>query len=93
MDFKKFAKPQIFMYIIMGWLCVIGLISVFRSGEEGRRFVTFVILGGVSITVGSVLYFIGKKHKYFHAVFHTFVLLGTILIFIGLYSYDSFLLA
>ena len=93
MDFKKFAKPQIFMYIIMGWLCVIGLISVFRSGEEGRRFVTFVILGGVSITVGSVLYFIGKKHKYFHAVFHTFFLLGTILIFIGLYSYDSFLLA
>lgn len=93
MDFKRFAKPQIFMYIITGWLCVIGLISVFKSGDEGRQFVTFVILGGVSITVGSVLYFIGKKHKYFHAVFHTFVLIGTIFIFIGLYAYEKFLLA
>ena len=92
MDFKKFAKPQIFMYIIMGWICVAGLISVFRSGEAGRQFVTLVIIGGVSITVGSVLYFIGKKHKYFHAVFHTFVLIGTIFIFIGLYSYEKYLL-
>ena len=93
MDFKKFAKPQIIMYIVMGWLSVIGLISVFKSGDEGRRFVLFVISGGISITVGSVLYFIGKKHNYFHAVFHTFVLIGTVLIFIGLYSYDKFLLS
>ncbi|MBR5772577.1 MAG: hemolysin III family protein [Clostridia bacterium] len=92
MDFKKFAKPQIFMYIIMGWICVAGLISVFKSGEAGRQFVMLVIIGGVSITVGSVLYFIGKKHKFFHAVFHTFVLIGTIFIFIGLYSYEKYLL-
>ena len=76
----------------MGWICVAGLISVFKSGEAGRQFVMLVIIGGVSITVGSVLYFIGKKHKFFHAVFHTFVLIGTIFIFIGLYSYEKYLL-
>ena len=93
MDFKRFAVPQIFMYVIMGWLCVIGLISVFKSGEAGKRFVTFVVMGGIAITVGSVLYFVGKRHKYFHAVFHTFVLAGTVIIFVGVYFYNAALVA
>ncbi len=93
MDFKKFALPQIFMYIIMGWLAMFGLISVAKNGAAGKEYAMFVLAGGICITIGSVLYFIGKKHKYFHAVFHTFVLIGTIIIFCGVYRYDTALLA
>ena len=92
MDFKKFALPQIFMYIVMGWLAMVGLISVAKNGEAGREYAMFVLAGGLCITFGSVLYFVGKKHKYFHAVFHTFVLIGTIVIFCGVYRYDTALL-
>ncbi len=92
MDFKRFALPQIFMYILMGWLAVTGLISVAKNGDAGREYAVFVLCGGLCITFGSVLYFVGKKHKYFHAVFHTFVLIGTVVIFIGAYRYDTALL-
>ena len=92
MDFKKFALPQIFMYIIMGWLAMMGLVSVARNGAAGKEYAMFVLAGGICITVGSALYFIGKKHKYFHAVFHVFVLIGIIVIFCGVYRYDTALL-
>ena len=86
MDFKKFALPPIFMYIIMGWLAMMGLVSVARNGAAGKEYAMFVLAGGICITVGSALYFIGKKHKYFHAVFHVFVLIGIIVIFCGVFS-------
>ena len=45
-----------------------------------------VALGAVYAVVH---YFIGKKHRYFHAVFHVFVLLGNIAIFIGTYNFNA----
>lgn len=92
MDFKRFSVPQIFMYVILGWLAVLGLFFIFRNIEEGKQFIKYVLTGGALFTFGSVLYFIGKKHKYFHAVFHTFVLAGCILIFAGVYTYYRVLL-
>ena len=93
MDFKKFALPQVFMYIIMGWLAMMGLISVARNGEAGKEYAMFVLAGGLCITFGSVLYFVGKKRMYFHAVFHTFVLIGIIVIFCGVYRYYTAMLS
>lgn len=92
-DFKKFAIPQIFMYVITGWIIVFNTKSVYQSGEAGRKFVQMMIAGGIVITIGAVLYLIGKKHRYFHAVFHTFVLAGCIVIFAGVYRFNEILLA
>lgn len=86
-DFKKFAVPQVFMYVILGWAAIFGMRSVYRMGDIGRRFTAMVLIGGVCITVGTVLYLIGKKHKYFHAVFHTCVLAGSVVIFSGVYNF------
>lgn len=87
MDFKKFAVPQIFMYVILGWAAILGMRSVYFMGDIGKKFAFMVIIGGACITVGTVLYLIGKKHKYFHAVFHTFVLAGSVVIFAGVYRF------
>ena len=38
-------------------------------------------------TLGAVLYVIGKKKRYFHAVFHVFILFGAITMFVGMYNY------
>ena len=43
----------------------------------------WLLSGGISYTVGSVLYLIGKKKKYMHSVFHLFVVLGSVLHFIS----------
>ena len=38
-----------------------------------------ILAGGVSYTVGAVLYGLGGKHRYMHSVFHLFVVAGSVL--------------
>ena len=46
-----------------------------------------LVAGGVAYTLGAIIYGIGSKHRYFHSVFHFFVLAGSILHFFALYLY------
>ena len=76
-DHKKFSKLSMVCYIGMGWLIIFALkatISVI-----GVRGFLLLLGGGISYTIGAVLYVIGKKKKYFHTVFHVFVDIGSIL--------------
>ena len=43
--------------------------------------------GGISYTVGAVIYGIGKKKRYMHFVFHIFVILGTLLHYMCIINY------
>ena len=45
------------------------------------------MLGGISYTVGAVVYGIGKRHKYMHGVFHVLVLLGSVFQFAAIYGF------
>ena len=89
MDLKKFNTVQVIMYVIMGWSVLFCVRSVYQAGDDGRRLALAFLAGGICITLGTVLYFIGKKKRYFHAVFHVFVLLGNIAIYIGTYNFNS----
>lgn len=76
-DHKKFAKLSMICYIGMGWLIVLALKPTIEAIGMGG----FLLLlgGGISYTIGAVLYGIGKKKKYFHTIFHVFVDIGSIL--------------
>ena len=76
-DHKKYAKLSMICYIGMGWLIILALKpTVDAIGWKG-----FLLLlgGGISYTIGAVLYGIGKKRKYYHTIFHVFVDIGTVL--------------
>ena len=79
---KKAAQIIAFLlYIIMGWLAL-------YSG--GCLYIPtlsflFILLGGITYTIGSVLYAIGHKNTNFHCVFHVFVLVSTVLQTIGVF--------
>ena len=76
-DLKKYGKASMACYITMGWLIVLALKPTSETvGLTGFR---WLLAGGLAYTVGAVLYGIGKKRKYFHSVFHVFVLLGSLL--------------
>ena len=47
----------------------------------------WLLSGGIAYTVGAILYGIGSKHRYFHSVFHLFVLLGSILQAVAILGY------
>jgi len=76
-DLKKYRVFSMICYIAMGW-CIIFKASILPSllGVTG---VVLLVLGGVSYTVGTIFYGLGTKIKYFHSIFHLFILLGSIL--------------
>lgn len=69
------------LYVLMGWVVVIALYPLYKAISVGG--IMLLVLGGVSYTVGAVIYGLKKpdfnlKHFGFHEIFHCFVLLGTV---------------
>jgi len=72
------------MYVIMGWLMIIAIKPMAENlSKEG---LIWLLVGGISYTIGAVLYSI-KKIKFNHAIFHVFVLIGSMCHFISIYFY------
>lgn len=72
------------LYLLMGWLIVFASKSLAVSVPDLG--LTFLVLGGLFYTFG-VLFYIWKSRKYTHAIWHFFVLAGTVMHFFAvLYS-------
>ena len=70
-----------FIYIIDGWLMI--FFYPFNIGLEFNVFL-FVLLGGIVYTIGAITYAIGSKRKWFHSIFHVFVVLAAMTQFVGI---------
>ena len=57
------------------------------TGRFVAAIVLGLLLGGILYTVGAILYGLGSRVRYMHAVFHVFCLLGTFFHFWGIYVY------
>jgi len=84
-DLEKFQIPSVILYLVMGWM----IIFSYNSIEEVLALPGLILLitGGVAYTIGAILYGIGSKKRYFHSVFHFFVLAGSILQFLSILIY------
>ena len=82
-DLKKYRALSMTCYIGLGW-CIIFAAPVARRAIPlpGQL---WLLAGGVAYTVGAILYGVGRKVRYMHAVFHLFVILGSLLQFICIY--------
>jgi hemolysin III len=76
-DLKKFALFSMICYLAMGWLVVMAVKPVAEA--LSRPGMLLLLYGGIAYTLGAVLYGLGKKKKYLHAVFHVFVDIGCVL--------------
>ena len=84
-DLEKFIISSVLMYLVMGWMIIFSYDSVATLLPTPG--LVLLIAGGISYTVGAILYAIGSKKKYFHSIFHFFVLLGSILQFFSILLY------
>lgn len=80
----KFKLLSTIMYVLMGWLVVFAIKPLINNLAING--VYFLFAGGLSYTIGAIL-FMFDKLKFNHAVFHVFVLLGSILHFLSIYLY------
>ena len=84
-DIKKFKVFSMICYLVMGW-CIVFKINLLPELLGTAGFV-LLLIGGLSYTVGAILYGLGKKHKYMHSIFHLFILLGSLLQFFTILLY------
>lgn len=76
-DHVRYNKLAMICYIGMGWFIVFAVKPTLEVlGWPGFL---WLLAGGVSYTVGAILYGIGKKKSIFHTVFHVFVDIGSLL--------------
>lgn len=84
-DLRKFRVFSMVCYLAMGW-CIV-LTANKMPAMLGKGGVALLVSGGVSYTIGAVLYILGAKRPYMHAVFHVFVVIGSLLHFLCILLY------
>lgn len=80
----RFDLLSTLMYVFMGWVIIFAIKPLIAnlSGEG----ITWLFSGGIAYTVGAVFYSI-KKMPFGHAIFHIFVLGGSICHFVSVYFF------
>lgn len=81
---NKFDKLSTLLYVLVGWLIIMDIKPVYRILP--RTGFILLVLGGVIYTLGSILYSMDKI-PYNHAVWHLFVLAGSICHFFAIFLY------
>jgi hemolysin III len=75
---------SVLFYVAMGWMVLIALHPILETVPRGM--LAWLVAGGVSYTLGLAFY-IPKRLAYHHAVWHLFVLGGSLCHFIGMLLY------
>lgn len=80
----RFPVVSTLIYVVMGWLIIIAIVPMLRTIPRGG--LSLLLAGGLCYTGGTVFY-LWKKLPYHHAVWHVFVLAGSICHFFAVFSY------
>jgi hemolysin III len=83
----KYEKASLFAYLFLGW----SAFFLFKSFVANMPFEVFkwVLIGGLSYTIG-VIFYRWDKQKYAHAIWHLFVLGGTLAHFMAIWKINDF---
>ncbi len=84
-DLKKYNIFSMICYIVMGWGIIFFLPQAIAVLT--RPGFLWLLGGGIAYTIGAILYGIGSKQRWFHSVFHIFVVLGSLLQFLSIILY------
>ena len=69
----KFEKLSLGLYLLMGWLIVIDIKTLFEILEFNA--IILLCLSGISYTLGTIFY--STEKKYAHTIWHLFVIAGS----------------
>ena len=84
-DLKRYQVFSMICYIGIGWAIIFKAPLLIQAiGWPGFW---LILAGGVSYTVGAVLYGMGKKRRYMHSIFHLFVVAGSVLHLLAILLY------
>ena len=82
--FDAVFKYTALFYVIMGW---IGVVMFRHARLLSKQAAFWLVMGGVIYTLGTYFFKYGHEKAFFHAIFHVFILLGTVCHFVCVYFY------
>ena len=80
----RFKIISLLLYLAMGWLIVVEINLLFELLDSEAELL--LIIGGLSYTIG-IIFYILDKIKYFHSIWHLFVLTGSVLHYLMIVLY------
>ncbi len=80
----RFEKLAVVGYVLMGWLVVVAFRALQTAVPAGG--VALILAGGITYTVG-IFFFAWKKLPYHHAIWHLFVIGGSLCHFFAMLYY------
>lgn len=80
----RFQILSTLAYIAMGWLAIFAIKPIFQALSGGAVF--WLIAGGLAYTLGTIFY-AWKKLPFNHAIWHSFVLAGSVCHFFAVLFY------
>ncbi|MBC8369883.1 MAG: hemolysin III family protein [Planctomycetes bacterium] len=83
--FERFEKASYVLYLAMGWMAVIGYKPLHAALGDGGM--AMLAGGGIAYTLGITFFLFDQRVKFFHALWHLFVLAGSGLHFLTVYKY------
>lgn len=72
---KKFVIFSTILYIVMGWLIIFAIKPLIQA--VNKTSIILLVAGGALYTIGTIFY-VWRRMKYHHAIWHLFVLGGSI---------------
>jgi hemolysin III len=87
---QRFSSLRLVLYITMGWAAVVAIKPLAASVPPGA--LILIVIGGLMYTVG-IIFYLWRRLPYHHAIWHLFVLSGSILhygaVFLSMNTYRS----
>ena len=80
----KYKKLSLALYLGMGWMVIIAIQPMLEYVEQGG--LILLLAGGLSYSAG-VIFYIWKTLFMHHAIWHLFVLAGSVLHFLAVYYF------
>ncbi len=84
-DLRKYRVMTMACYFVMGW----GTLFAFKPllAAYPWHFFIWILAGGVVYTLGMIFFSLGRRIPYLHAIFHLFIIGGSVIQFFGILFY------
>ncbi len=84
-DLHRYRAMTMACYFVMGWGTLFAIKPLL--GAYPLRFFIWIFAGGAVYTLGMIFFSLGRRIPYLHAVFHLFILGGSVIQFFGILFY------
>lgn len=85
----RFKLVSTLLYVAMGWIVVVAIVPLMNS--LSRWALVWLFAGGIAYTLGTFFY-MSKRLRYSHAIWHLFVLAGSVMHFAAVVTQVAFAL-